>query len=118
MSECPPSPDRRVTDEKLSEVEAAFDRKLRDHEAREQERIKAVIEAFKNEAFPDGAPAHKAAHQAMIDAARQEAEFWRGLKVEIAKKSIWGILQILVVLVLAGVAAKFGLGAIAAGAIK
>ena len=118
MSGCPEIPDRRVSDEKLSEVEAAFDRKLKDHELREQERFKLMLNAFSTEAFPDGSVAHKAAHQAMIDAARQEAEFWRGLKVEIAKKSIWGILQILTVLVLAGVAAKFGLGAIAAGVIK
>lgn len=111
-------PERRQQGRTIREAEAAFERQLQEHEIREQARIKALIEALKIEAFPDGAEAHRAAHQAMIDAARQEAEFWRDLKFTIAKKSIWGILQILGILVLAGIAAKFGLGALAAGAIK
>lgn len=109
-------PDKQNTSEQqfgktLSEVEEAFDRKLRDHEVREQQRIQELISELKLDAFPDGTIAHKAAHQAMIDAAKQEAEFWRGLKIEIAKKSIWGILHILTILVLAGIAAKMGMGA-------
>lgn len=111
-------PERRAQGRTIRDVEAAFDRQLQEHELREQARIKDLLDQLKVDAFPDGAEAHRAAHQAMIDAAKQEAEFWRGLKVEIAKKSIWGILQILVILVAAGVAAKLGLGALAAGAIK
>jgi hypothetical protein len=60
-------------------------------------------------AFPDGVEAHRAAHEAMIKAAKAEEEFWRGLKADIAHKSIWGILQILLILTVAGLAAKFGL---------
>lgn len=112
-----PGPERRSHGKTLSEVEASFTRQLKDHEEREAERIKAYIEALKTDAFPDGAEAHRAAHQAMIDAAKAEKEFWQGLKVEIAKKSIWGILQILTVLVIAGIAAKFGLTALVAGAV-
>lgn len=111
-------PERRTYGRTLAEVEEAFDRRLREHELREQERIRSVIESLKMEAFPDGAAAHRAAHQAMIDAANQEAEFWRGLKAEIAKKSIWGILHILTILVIAGLAAKFGLGSLMAGVVK
>lgn len=110
--------ERRAYSKTLAEVEEAFDRKMRDHEVREQERIQSVIDALKHEAFPDGAANHCAAHQAMIDAAKQEADFWRTLKIEIAKKSIWGILQILVFLVLAGAAAKLGFGALMAGVPK
>lgn len=110
--------ERRMYGKTLAEVEDAFDRKLREHEVREQARFTSLIDALKIEAFPDGAPAHCAAHQAMIDAAKQEAEFWRGLKIEIAKKSIWGILHILTILVLAGLAAKLGVGAFMAGALK
>jgi hypothetical protein len=110
--------ERRIYGKTLAEVEDAFDRKLRDHEVREQERIKDLIAALESDAFPDGTQAHKAAHQAMIDASKAEREFWQGLKVEIAKKSIWGILHILTILVLAGIAAKMGVGALMAGAVK
>lgn len=110
--------ERRAYAKTLNEVEDAFERKLIDHEQREQVRIKTLITELKTEAFPDGAEAHRAAHQAMIDAAKAETEFWRGLKADIAKKSIWGILQILLILLAAGMAAKFGLGAVVAGAVS
>ena len=102
-------PERRGYIKSIAEVELAFERQLREHEEREWKRTTALIDALKSEAFPDGADAHRLAHQAMIDAAKSEAEFWKGLKLEIAKKSIWGILQVLLILTLAGVAAKFGL---------
>lgn len=102
----------------LSEVEAVIERKLHEHEQREIEHVRTLIKALELEAFPDGPSAHRAAHQAMIDAAHAQEEFWRGLKVDVAKKSIWGILQILTILVCAGIAAKFGLGTLVAGAVK
>lgn len=102
----------------LSEVEAVIERKLHEHEQREIEHVRTLIKALELEAFPDGPSAHRAAHQAMIDAARAQEEFWQGLKVDVAKKSIWGILQILTILVCAGIAAKFGLGTLVAGAVK
>ena len=49
---------------------------------------------------------------AMIAAARAEEMFWRDLKTDIAKKSIWGILHILAVLALGTLAVKFGIGSI------
>ena len=82
-------PERRVFARSVSEVEEAFDRKLRDHEQRESERLKTLIKQLEKDAFPDGAAAHRLAHQAMIDAAVAEKEFWNGLKADIAKKSIW-----------------------------
>lgn len=67
------------------------------------------------EAFPDGPEKHRLAHEQMIKAAQAEETFWRDLKSEIAKKSIWGILHILSILVTAGIGAKlFGIPAIAA----
>lgn len=111
-------PERRALARSVSEVEEAFDRKLRDHEQRESARLKALIKQLEKDAFPDGAAAHRLAHQAMIDAAVAEKEFWNGLKADIAKKSIWGILQILTVLLIAGIAAKFGLGAVIPWAAK
>lgn len=91
-----------------SQLNNMLETKFMEHEAREAENIKSAIDAFKSEAFPDGADRHKQAHQAMIDAARTQEEFWRGLRSDIAKKSIWGILQILLVLATAGLAAKLG----------
>ena len=70
--------------------------------------LKAEVDRIMH-AFPDGVDAHRSAHEAMIKAAQAEEEFWRGLRSDIATKSIWGVLQILLFLVAAGVAAKFGL---------
>lgn len=102
----------------LTELEATIERKLHEHEQRELETVQKLIRALELEAFPDGAPAHRAVHQAMIDVANEQTEFWRSLKIEVAKKSIWGILQILTILVCAGLAAKLGLGALVAGGLK
>lgn len=80
-----------------------------EHEMREVETMRTLLSELKSEAFPDGATAHRLAHQVMIDAARAEAEFWRDLKSGMVKKSIWGVLQILTILLIAGVGAKFGI---------
>ncbi len=75
----------------------------------------AALYAKAMEAFPDGPENHRLAHEQMIKAAQAEETFWRDLKSEIAKKSIWGILHILSILVIAGIGAKlFGIPAIAA----
>jgi hypothetical protein len=67
------------------------------------------------EAFPDGPEQHRIAHEQMIKAAKAEETFWRELKSEIAKKSIFGIAQILLILIVAGLGAKlFGIPVIAA----
>lgn len=55
---------------------------------------------------------HREAHEEMIKAAKAQAAFWNELKLDIAKKGIWGMLIILVGLVLAGAAAKFGIAEI------
>lgn len=101
--------DERRTHTISAEVELVFERLLRAHEERESAHTKALIEALKLDAFPDGAAAHKAAHQAMIDAAKEQADFWKGLRQDIAKKSLGGILHVLIVLLLAGTAVKIGL---------
>ncbi len=64
-------------------------------------------------AFPDGPEAHRTAHEAMIKAAAAEERFWDELKLDIAKKGLWGILVIIVGLVLVGASAKLSvLGAL------
>lgn len=101
--------ERRKFPRSMEDIEHAFERKLKEHEERERDLVKEEIAALKEEAFPDGASAHKLAHQAMIDAANAEQEFWQSLKKEVISKSIWGILRILGILIFAGLLAKAGL---------
>ena len=63
-------------------------------------------------AFPDGIENHREAHERMISAARAEEAFWRDLKADIAKKSIWGILHILFLLTIGTLAVKLGVGSV------
>jgi hypothetical protein len=53
---------------------------------------------------------HRRAHEAMIKAAHAQADFWRELRLDIAKKGAWGVLIIVVGLILVGASAKFGIG--------
>ena len=59
-------------------------------------------------AFPDGPEAHRNAHLAMIRASAAQEKFWTELKLDIAKKGLWGLLVIAVGLVLVGAATKVG----------
>jgi hypothetical protein len=54
---------------------------------------------------------HRRYHEAMIKAASAQEQFWQDLKLEIAKKGVWGLLTIIVGLTLVGISAKFGIGA-------
>ena len=90
-----------VTRDELEEALAIYS-------AEERAWLRAEIDRVMR-AFPDGVEAHRTAHEAMIKAAAAEEAFWRGLREDIMHKSIWGILQILLILTVAGLAAKFGL---------
>lgn len=74
-------------------------------------KIEEVLRALDEikEAFPDGVAKHRAAHEAMIAVKSAEEQFWRELKLDLAKKGTWGLLVILLGLVLAGLALKFGI---------
>lgn len=100
-------------------TKADLDDALARHTDDEMPKIKGFVDAAilgaKQElmhAFPDGIENHRAAHEQMIAASRAEEAFWRELKVDIAKKSIWGILHILAMLALGTLAIKFGVGTI------
>ncbi len=63
---------------------------------------------------PDGSvdfDGHRRYHESMIAAATAQEQFWSELKLEIAKKGVWGLLVIICGLILVGVSAKLGLGA-------
>ncbi len=102
-------PERRFDQKTLKEVSDNFQQLLIEHELRETEHIKYLVDLLALEAFPDGAHAHKESHQVMIDAARAEKKFWDDLRGDVLKKSIWGVLQILMTLIGLGLAAKFGI---------
>lgn len=74
--------------------------------------LKNISSAFAKN--PDGSvdfDGHRRYHEAMIRAASAQEQFWQDLKLEIAKKGVWGLLTIIVGLVLVGISAKFGVGA-------
>ena len=52
---------------------------------------------------------HREAHEAMIEAAKAQAEFWKELKLDVIKKGVWGLLIIVCGLAITGFAAKFGI---------
>lgn len=52
---------------------------------------------------------HRKYHEAMIEAAEAQTEFWRELRLDIAKKGIWGLLVIVCGLVIVGISAKLGI---------
>lgn len=82
-----------------------------------EQKLDLILAEMKNlkGAFPknqDGTTdfdGHRRYHEQLIKAAEAETEFWRELKLDIAKKGLWGLLVILCGLVLAGVAAKFNI---------
>ena len=52
---------------------------------------------------------HRRFHEEKVRAAKAEAEFWKELKMEIAKKGIWSLLVIICGLIVVGLSAKIGL---------
>ena len=98
---------------------ADLDDALERHTNDEMPRIKKMVETAIGDAksqllyaFPDGIENHRESHQQMIAAAKAEEAFWKDLKIDIAKKSIWGILHILILLTLGTLAVKLGVGPI------
>lgn len=102
-----------ITKEDLAEA-------LEAHTNDEMPKIKQLVEEAMVEtktallnAFPAGdVHAHRVAHEQMMKAAAAEREFWDDLKKDVAKKSIWGILHILIFLAFGTLLAKLGLGAV------
>lgn len=74
--------------------------------------LKTISSAFARN--PDGSVdfvGHRKYHESMIAAAEAQTQFWNELKLEIAKKGVWGLLVVICGLVLVGLSAKFGIGA-------
>lgn len=52
---------------------------------------------------------HRNCHEEMIRAARAQEEFWRELRLDVAKKGIWGILVVALGLLIVGAMVKLGI---------
>ena len=96
-----------------------LDEALGTHSRRERDELSSMIDAkvlaVRDQlvyAFPDGIEGHRKAHEAMIAAAKAEEQFWQDLRRDVAKKSIWGILHILTILLLGTLAVKLGVGSV------
>lgn len=82
------------------------------------ESLEQILDAVKkiHNAFPrtvDGDvdfDGHRRYHEAMIRAANAQEAFWNELKLDIAKKGVWGLLIIVMGLAVLGLGAKFGIG--------
>lgn len=60
----------------------------------------------------DGKPdihGHRNAHEAMIEAAKAEREFWIEMKKDLAKKGLAGLFVIVIGLLVVGIQVKLGL---------
>lgn len=81
-------------------------------------RLDEIMAELKNirGAFPSGPDGvadiygHRNYHEAKIRAAKAEESFWTELRLELAKKGAWALILVLLGLIVAGVAAKLGIG--------
>lgn len=73
-----------------------------------EEKIDRVISLL-NIAFPQGAEEHGKVHSEWLKAKQAEAAFWTEMKLDIAKKGVFGLLIILLGLVIVGIQFKLGL---------
>lgn len=92
-----------------------FKRRTDDHIDDEEPTLKAILKAINalHDAFPDGdLVGHRKIHESAIAAKKAEERFWTELKLDLAKKGIWGLLIITTGLILTGLFSKAGLSGI------
>jgi hypothetical protein len=90
--------------EKLLEEHEA----LRLHTSRLEDRLVQISKAFPVVGGETDFDGHRKAHEAMIRAAEAEENFWNGLKDEIIKKGILGLIIICLGLMFTGALIKLG----------
>ena len=96
-----------------------LDEALEIHSRNERDELSAMIDNKIADAkmqllyaFPDGVEGHRKSHEALIAAPKAEQALWQDLTRDVAKKSIWGILHILTVLLVGTLAVKLGIGSV------
>ena len=91
---------------------ADFRRLMSEHEEKEFENQKIMLEEYKA-GFPNGEPLpHRHYHQRKIDAATAEKEFWEAAKLKLLEHGVSGLLKVLWIIVglaIFGLSVKFGL---------
>jgi hypothetical protein len=92
----------RWSDDQLQEFYDDF----KAHRKQEEDMWAHVLSGFPNE----DPLKHRLYHEAAMRAAEAQERFWNELRLDVAKKSAWGVLVLIVALLLAGLSAKFGLG--------
>jgi hypothetical protein len=93
---------RNLTQKDNDHIDKRFDEVM--------EELSKINSAFAKN--PDGSvdhAGHRQYHEAMIQAADAQKQFWQELRLDIAKKGVWGLLIIVVGLVLVGLSAKLGI---------
>lgn len=70
--------------------------------------ISSLLTAFPNK----DVKGHCDYHDAKIKAAEAEERFWNELKLDLAKKGVWGLLIVLSGLIVIGLTAKLGMGVV------
>jgi len=99
----------------MQEQERSLTQKDNDHIDKRFDEVMTELAKI-NSAFarnPDGSidhAGHRQYHETMIEAAEAQTQFWRELRLDIAKKGVWGLLIIVCGLVLVGLSAKLGIG--------
>ena len=91
----------------LDELERRLDRMFSEHEAREQEAVSKRMAVIMR-AFPGGIEDHALVHASLAKAAEAQADFYRQIKLDLAKNGIWALAKVIFALIIVGVAAKMG----------
>lgn len=73
-----------------------------------EEKVSLALEMLDEimQAFPEGPQKHREVHEAWLEAKKAETEFWKELKLDIAKKGAWGLLILILGLILIGFKVK------------
>jgi hypothetical protein len=77
----------------------AIDSDLREHKAIEENAVRQLLASLPKK--PDGsvdADGHRDFHVAMIEERRERAEMWRGIRAEMAKKTVFGVFGVVLFL--------------------
>lgn len=91
----------RWSDDKLEQFYLEFKEHVTDE--------KALMLNFMK-AFPGDDPVeHRKYHEQVMRAAEAQEQFWQELRLDIAKKGVWGLLILLIGLAVAGVTVKLGI---------
>lgn len=104
---------RRSSAVPLEPLEGVVERLMVKILARHEQTERAMWDEMMSRAFPDGDPeSHRDYHQAKIDAAVAEKEFYQSLKMKLAEAGALGALKLVLWLLMMGlgaaIAGKFG----------